>query len=193
MNAITLHDIDYAYHGTELHAVRKLSLVVPQETVCRITGRNGAGKSTVLKLAAGILVPSRGTVRQSGRVVYLNQNAYSFTAGHLTVWEQLQASGARDRMEIKKLLAAYNVDLEYRLDDFVSELSGGQRQIIALLAALQSPVDILCLDEFMSAMDPESVKRTMHILKKERATHNLTIMYVSHAGSLFENEMVLRL
>ena len=45
----------------------------------------------------------------------------------------------------------------------------------------------------MSAMDPESVKHTMHILKKEYATHNLTIMYVSHVGSLFENEMLVKL
>ena len=193
MDALMLKNVDYSYHGTEMHAVQRLSLTVPRGAVCRLAGRNGVGKSTVLKLAAGILAPSRGEVVRSGRVVYLNQDAYTFTAGHLTVWEHLQASGAQDRTRTKELLASYNIELDRRLDDFVSELSGGQRQIVALLSTLKSNVEILCLDEFMSAMDSQSAERTMRILKKKYVTRDLTIMYVNHGGSFFETEMLVEL
>jgi energy-coupling factor transport system ATP-binding protein len=115
--------------------------VAPGERVA-LMGRNGAGKSTMLRHAAGLMAPTRGKVTTSGRVALLLQDPNDYLL-HEHVGEEASAGA----------LAA--VGLEHLVDRHPHDLSGGQRQRLALAIVLDSPqpAAVIALDEPTRGMD----------------------------------------
>jgi energy-coupling factor transport system ATP-binding protein len=105
-------------------------------------GRNGAGKSTMLRHAAGLMAPTRGRVTTSGRVALLLQDPNDYLL-HEHVGDEASATA----------LAA--VGLEHLVDRHPHDLSGGQRQRLALAIVLDSPepAAVIGLDEPTRGMD----------------------------------------
>jgi energy-coupling factor transport system ATP-binding protein len=125
--------------------LRGLSVsVAPGERVA-VMGRNGAGKSTMLKHAAGLMKPTRGSVRAAGRVSLVLQNPNDYLV-HDTVAEETSA-GALSRFGLTALAERHPRDL-----------SGGERQRLALAIVMGHPLHdptatVVCMDEPTRGMD----------------------------------------
>jgi energy-coupling factor transport system ATP-binding protein len=115
--------------------------IAPGERVA-LMGRNGAGKSTMLRHAAGLMAPTRGKVRAAGRVALLLQDPNDYLL-HERVGDEASLGA----------LAA--VGLDQLLDRHPRDLSGGQRQRLALAIVLDSeePAAVIGLDEPTRGMD----------------------------------------
>ena len=148
-----------------------------------IVGRNGTGKTTLLKLLAGIHPPTKGKIETRGRVAYMDQSASEMMSPGLTIAEQLKVAG--DGQKLTDQLRRFEVGLDTRLTEFMGHLSGGQRQIVALLCTLIS-AKTLCLDEFASALDPRSASVAHAILSDAVALEDVAIVFVAHGSDWFE-------
>ena len=160
----------------------------------RLDGRNGSGKSTFLQILADIFQPVRGSIIRyidTATIIYLNQNPADFLGESLTVREQLRV-GATNRQEAAltvgasahALLARFGVGLEGRPNSFTVELSGGQRQILALVCVLLAHPQLLILDEFTAYMDESSVSTACELVTGFSRQNPCTVIFVDQTGML---------
>lgn len=182
--------------------VGKLDLAVAFETGGRVTalfGRSGAGKSSVLNMIAGLVRPARGRIEIDGRVlfdsaagidlpVHERRIGYVFQEGrlfpHLTVHRNLlyghdpnARSGHYVQFEeIVRLLALGDL-LERRPGD----LSGGEKQRVAIGRALLAGPLALLLDEPLASLDPHRRNEILQYIDLMRDQIRIPIIYVSHA------------
>lgn len=182
-------NVTFWYPSTPDRAVlRDWSLRICRGDVIKFIGNNGSGKSTALRILAGELRPTSGTIERRvaiSQAMYLDQFAARITAADLTVIEQLlvarhigSSNGARSLDPIATISGFTAINHE--LASFVGHLSGGQRQIVALLTALGTGAEVLLLDEFTAFMDEASIAASIDILNTviELGTH--AIVYAGH-------------
>jgi len=86
-----------------------------------------------------------------------------------------------DAAAARSKLAEFDIGLSGRLDEFVGHLSGGQRQVVALLSTLASGAGVICLDEFTSSMDERSARVAGHLIDAARQETETAIVLVSHS------------
>lgn len=179
--------------------------VAPGEFVA-IVGSNGSGKTTVLNLAGGSLLPDRGQVllagrditgepphrraRQLGRVY---QDPAMGTVPHMTVEENLAMAenkgkpfglsptlSRRRAAYYRELVADLGLGLEDKLQVPVCLLSGGQRQALSLLMSTMTPISLLLLDEHTAALDPKTAERVMALTDRVVREKKITTLMVTH-------------
>lgn len=169
-------------------------------------GSNGTGKSTIFNLLTGdisldsgdILVDNRSITnyaphQRKNYIARVYQDPTLGTASNMTVLENLAIADnkgkifgisslvQRDRISYyRSLLGRLNLGLEEKLHIPVSQLSGGQRQALALIMITLKPPKILILDEHTSALDPKTssivMDMTMDIIKE----HSITAIMICH-------------
>ena len=171
-----------AEHLSKSYTLKKLltdvTIYIGEHDRIGVVGVNGTGKSTLLKLLAGMEEPDSGVVmRKNGlRVSYLPQMPdYSVarTAVQQVLYDAPKDVGAPDEYEAKSLLSQFGIS---DFDADVRTLSGGQKKRIALAAALIRPVDLLLLDEPTNHIDAE----TIALLESRLAKYRGTLMMVTH-------------
>ncbi|HTV71409.1 MAG TPA: ABC transporter ATP-binding protein [Rhizobiaceae bacterium] len=182
----------------DLWAVRDVSLTVEKHEVVALVGESGCGKSTVGRLACGILKPSAGTIeiRMSGperrsrkelEVQMIFQNPLdSLNPSHRVrdiIGEPALAHGLIDRRGV----AAYVAGLmsEVGLDPSLAtrrphELSGGQCQRVGIARALAVKPSVLVCDEPTSALDVSVQAQIMRLFRRLRADQGTTYLFISH-------------
>jgi ABC-type multidrug transport system ATPase subunit len=152
-------------------ALRDVSMTLPAGASVMLLGENGAGKSTVLKMVAGLAMPSYGTVRVFGDTPQ-NERGRIGTMGHATMlydeltglenlvyFAELHGLGAsRTDLEAVAADALKEVGLEPGLSRRVGEYSQGMRQRASLARALLSEPELLLLDEPFSNLDVGSAR-----------------------------------
>ena len=181
-DALLLEDVNLHAHCGELTAV---------------IGRNGAGKSTLLKAILGE-IPCEGRVTFSGhsgspvsgrpRVGYVPQSLNLDPGSPATVYDLALAftSGwpaflPRRRKEEERLREHYaRFDADALLDKLVGRLSGGELQRVLLAVATRPHPDLLILDEPVSGVDNEGLRRFYEMLEQLRRTDDMVILLVSH-------------
>ncbi|GAB3343289.1 ABC transporter ATP-binding protein [Marilutibacter aestuarii] len=155
----------------DLVAVDAVDLSVPRAQVYGFLGPNGSGKSTTIRMLCGLLIPTRGDIRVLGldipaqaealrqRIGYMTQRFSLFE--DLSVRENLEFMAAaqgvprrRTRARIDELVEQYHFG--DRQAQLAGTMSGGQKQRLALAAAVIHAPELLFLDEPTSAVDPES-------------------------------------
>lgn len=171
-------------------AVDGIDLTVPPGASVALVGRNGAGKSTTLKVLAGVLPPSGGSVRVCGVDVAGDPTAAKFRTGYCpdvgglipraTPWEHLQLAarlrgldaGWEDRA--RDLLDRF--DLGGVADRITAGFSHGMgRRTSVVLAAFHQP-DVLLLDEPFDGVDPLGVDATLEVVAELRAAGSAVLV-----------------
>lgn len=171
-----------AEHITKAYTLKKLltdvTLYIGEHDRIGVVGINGTGKSTLLKILAGLEEPDSGTVmRKNGlRVSFLPQMPdYSVerTAVEQVLFDAPKDVGAPDEYEAKTLLSQFGIS-DFEAD--VRTLSGGQKKRVALAAALIRPVDLLLLDEPTNHIDAQ----TIALLEEKLSKYRGALMMVTH-------------
>ena len=175
MALISLRNVTIQYGGPPVLDAVSFS-VEPGDRAC-ITGRNGEGKSTLLKLIAGVLVPDTGEIiRQPKlRVAYLTQDVPDDLDG--TVEEIVeQGIGSAADHHHHPGAALYLTQLGLDGDAPFNTLSGGMRRRVLLARALTSDPHLLLLDEPTNHLDIESIEWLETFLQKSR----FACLFVTH-------------
>lgn len=195
--------------GTPLEtvAVQDLSLTVPNRQFLTIIGSNGAGKSTVLNVVAGLVQPAAGSVVIAGTditawpvhkrarlISRVFQDPKTGTCEDLSILENYALAKARTaprglrfaidasvRQEAAERLGVLGLGLENRLDDKVGLLSGGQRQAVSLIMATTGETKVLLLDEHTAALDPKTALFVMELSARLARELSLTVLMVTHS------------
>ena len=182
--------------GTDVHALRNVSFGLPDKGMIFILGRSGSGKTTLLKLLAGLDKPN------SGAVYFHGQNISSFSAHQSDCYRNtycgfifqeynllpelsvegnislsLEMQGEKETKERVKA-ALEEVGLEGYEKRKVFELSGGQRQRVAIARALIKRPEIIFADEPTGALDKETGRSVLGLLK--RLSVERLVLIVTH-------------
>jgi sulfate transport system ATP-binding protein len=175
-------------------ALQDINLEVPRGGLTALLGPSGGGKSTLLRIIAGLEFPDSGEVRIEGKpatwlapqkrsVGFVFQHYAAFK--HLSVYRNV-AFGLeirkRPKAEIRKRVTELLelVHLENFADRLPSQLSGGQRQRMALARALAVQPEVLLLDEPFGALDAQVRKELRDWLRKLHDEVNVTTIFVTH-------------
>ena len=180
----------------ELEIVHEMSMTVAAGEIVTIIGPNGAGKSTLLKAVAGVLPKFRGSVTIDGRDVTELSAPQMVAAGasfvpqtdnvfpSLSIRENLEmggflrSSGVSER--VAEVLAMFP-ELERRPSEQASNLSGGQRQALAIGRALMLDPVLLMLDEPTAALSPVLREEIFERIEGIRATGVAVLMVEQNA------------
>lgn len=159
-----------------------------------VLGRSGCGKTTLLKLVAGLHEADTGAIRREGRditsvpvekrdFVYLYQEPLLFP--HLSVYENVAfglrlrgTSEARVRHDVTRMLDS--LDLTEQRDKAPHRISGGQRQRVSFGRALIVSPSLLLLDEPFSSLDTETRGQMQALFKRVAAEYAITAIFVTH-------------
>ena len=156
---------------------RNVNLTIERGDKIAFVGRNGEGKSTLVKCIMGE-IPYEGklTLGHNVQIGYFAQNQASLLDGELTVFQTIDDVAKGDiRTKVKDLLGAFLFGGENALKK-VKVLSGGERTRLALLRLLLEPVNLLILDEPTNHLD----LKTKDILKQALSDFDGTLIVVSH-------------
>ncbi len=190
----------------EKKALTDLYLTLNPGDFVTVIGGNGAGKSTMLNMVAGVYPVDSGQILIDGvdvtrlheykRAKYLGrvfQDPMTGTAATMQIDENLALAArrgqartlrlgisAKERAEYKELLKMLDLGLEDRLTSKVGLLSGGQRQALTLLMATLKQPKVLLLDEHTAALDPKTAKKVLDITEEIVAKNNLTTLMITH-------------
>jgi len=178
-----------------------IDLDIPAGQFVAIVGRSGGGKTTIMRLLAGLDAATSGTVAIAGREVRGLQPAVRllFQDARLLPWQTVISNVgiARQpgwRETSRRVLA--EVGLQGRENDWPSVLSGGQRQRVALARALVSRPGVLLLDEPFGALDALTRAEMHQLLSRIWREHGFTTLLITHdvaeAVALADRVLVLR-
>lgn len=206
---LKIHDVHKTFNkGTinEKVALNGLELELNQGDFVTVIGGNGAGKSTMLNMIAGVYPVDQGNIVIDGvdvtgqpdfkRAAYLGrvfQDPMMGTAADMEIQENLAMAYRRgkkrglrwgitqkEKVVYKEKLKQFDLGLENRMSTKVGLLSGGQRQAITLLMATLQQPKVLLLDEHTAALDPKTAATVLSLTEKIVQENNLTTVMVTH-------------
>lgn len=152
-----------------------------------LLGRNGRGKTTLLKCIAGLLKPSAGEIERSGIVGYVPQSfapAFSYSVFDVVLMGRARHIGLFSNPTAADKALAHDALAQLGLTGFaqrsIATLSGGERQLVLIARALASEADVLLLDEPASALDFRNQAVVLATLRRLAAERGLAIVMTTH-------------
>ncbi|MFZ6689888.1 ATP-binding cassette domain-containing protein [Undibacterium sp. SXout11W] len=190
-DAIVIADLVKRFEGQHVDAVASIHTSISRGTITGLVGPDGAGKTTFLRLLAGLLQPTSGTVSINGinpftqsdelheHVGYMPQKFGLYedlsVIENLTLYADLRnVTGAEREQSFAKLLAF--TDLTRFTDRYAGKLSGGMKQKLGLACALLGTPQVLLLDEPGVGVDPIS-RRELWKMVRELAKGGMTVLW----------------
>lgn len=190
---LSIDRITVDYDGVP--AIHDITVRVPEGAIVAVVGSNGSGKTTMLKTAAGLLHPSKGTITFEGAdisrtpahempkmgIALVPEGRKLF--GKMSVRRNLDmgAYTRTDRVEIERNLERvfrFFPRLSERLSQKAGTLSGGEMQMLAIGRAMMSNPRLLMLDEPSLGIAPNLMDRIFEVIADLNAKENLTILLV---------------
>ncbi len=195
---VELTDVRFGY-GAE-PVLDGVSLTVAPQDFTVLLGPNGGGKTTLVKLALGLLQPQSGSVRLFGtpvrsfrqwhRVAYVPQRAAGFEAGFPATVTELVGQGLYrgvnpTRLFRPRMPAAVARTLEFvgmwdHRNARVTELSRGQQQRVLIARAVVQPRDLLVLDEPVAGVDTGGQQSFYQLIQSLHQDRGITVVLISH-------------
>jgi ABC-2 type transport system ATP-binding protein len=184
----------------DLVAVNDVSLTIPRGEFFAMLGPNAAGKTTTLKILAGLMKPTSGCTRVCGfdmqtkplearrKIAYVPD--FPFLYDKLTAWEFFRFTGQLFQMPDAKIKSnADELISRFHLAEFVhrplESLSHGTRQRVAIVSALLHDPEVFVIDEPMVGLDPQHARVVKDVLK-ERSLGGMTVLVSTHQLSIAE-------
>ncbi len=192
MSILSLTDISYQVEQRQI--LNKVNLEVQAGDFLTLTGPSGGGKSTLLKIIASLISPSDGEIIFEGQnqrdyeiTTYRQLVSYCFQQPSLfgqTVADNLQfpfviRNEASSQVQIEQALTKVNLPTNY-LNKNITELSGGEKQRVALLRNTMFLPKILLLDEVTVGLDARSIEIVHQFIKQLWQEAGLTIIQITH-------------
>lgn len=198
---LTLNNVQKSFLGSFSPTLKGINLVVNDGDFCVMIGSNGSGKSTLMKCILGEYAIDAGHILINQQALALHersqllscvtQDVNKGTIAELSLLENMILSLGRGkpaklrffhqkRANVISMIQSLGMGLEKYIDESLRTLSGGQRQMIAVLMAIHSAPDILLLDEHTSALDPKTQKKLMQYTADSIAKHAMTTIMITH-------------
>ena len=150
------------YHNVK-EIVKEASLTIEEHDKTALIGVNGAGKTTILRIVAGLESYEGNIVRKNGlRISYLPQDPV-FDEQESILYQVMRVDPKIEEYEAKSILGKLGM---HDVDLCIAKLSGGQRKRVALARALLKPCDLLILDEPTNHLDNEMIEWLEKYLKR---------------------------
>ncbi len=190
---IKIDNLDFAYTGEPILA--SINLNVKEKDFLAIIGPNGGGKTTLLKLMLGLLIPDRGTVLIKGyppgdaasSIGYVPQNVHMNQSFPISALDVVLMGAFNPKKRFSRNQTQYRKSALEALDRLemgnyankkIGTLSGGQRQRVLIARALVSKPELLLLDEPTASIDTKGQAEFYELLA--RLNKDITILVVSH-------------
>jgi ATP-binding cassette subfamily C protein len=204
--ALTIEQVSYSYPGTLRRAVDDISLEIPKGQWVAFIGPTGAGKTTLVDLILGLLVPSSGRILVDGHDLQSNLPGWQLNIGYVPQSVYLTDDSIRrnvafgvpesqiDDERVWQALRAAQVDHVVRsmsgeLNAIVGQrggrLSGGERQRLGLARALYSGPEVLVIDEATANLDPATEASIVEVIGGLRGKK--TIIVITHRMAFVRN------
>lgn len=190
----------------EKNILKNVNLKINDGDFITLLGTNGAGKSTLLNIINGSIFPTSGKiilkerdltnlseVKRAKYIAQVFQDPKMGTAPRMTVAENLLLATKRGQQrglhlrgldqhleEFKRETAQLPNGLNERLNTFVGNLSGGQRQTLSFLMATIKKPELLLLDEHTAALDPNTSRQLLELTNKVVKKEHLTCIMITH-------------
>lgn len=201
MEVIQMKDVSFHYTG-DVPVLENVNICLNSGDYAILTGENGSGKSTFLKLLLGELEPDQGTVEIFGKKIgkadfkdlkigYVPQNSISGNKDFPATVEEVMMTGlyrpfkkriSRKACRQKITAALTELGMESFLKRRIGELSGGQQQRVMLARVLAADPGLLILDEPTVGVDSVSLEALAKVLQKKNE-EGLTILMVTHGNT----------
>jgi putative tryptophan/tyrosine transport system ATP-binding protein len=198
--------VKYIQENSEKVVLENFSCKILNSELVALMGENGSGKSTLFAAIGGEIELFNGSICINNkdfsslptykRALFLSkvmQNINDATFGEMSIKENLAFAFLRGKRRMlrfwsskkklqlfKERLLMLEMGLENRLDELVKNLSGGQRQALALIMATISNCKVLLLDEHTAALDPAMADKIMQITKKLTIELGISVLMISH-------------
>lgn len=186
---ITIRNLSKAFAGAPLY--EDFDLDLPKHKVTCIFGPNGCGKSTIMNMIAGLIPIDHGNILFDGKDLKDTKIGYVFQNYRDALFPWLRAidnikyplkingrSAEQCENRAQELIKSF--DIQFDLERYPYELSGGQQQLVSILRALAPKPEVLFLDEPFSALDFEMTLMLRDKLQELFRTTQLTTVIVSH-------------
>ena len=169
----------------EKKAVDNVSFTVKRGESVALFGRNGAGKSTILKIVTGVTFPTEGEVKVNGRVSALLELTAGFDkelTGRENIYLKGHLMGLKDEAikELEQTIIDFAELGEY-IDQPVRTYSSGMRARLGFAININIEPEILIIDEALSVGDAKFKKKCIKRVNEVMETENITLLFVTHA------------
>ena len=188
---LSLNNVQFSWSIEEKF---EFNISIKKGEVVTIEGPSGVGKSTLINLISGFLLPERGEIlwlnkridnlqpnERPTSTIFQNNNLFEhlscFDNVCLGVSSNLKIS-SREKENINNLFS--ELGITKIMERMPNEISGGQEARVSIIRALMTKKPILLLDEPVSSLDQETREETLKIIKKTSEKYNLTLVIVSH-------------
>jgi ABC-2 type transport system ATP-binding protein len=178
---IDIENLSFSYGKTRVF--EDFNLSIPDGQVCLITGINGVGKSTLLRLMAGVLRPDKGHLRYDARLGPDPRRKIGFISDALSLYESLTVSDAialhKSVYGLKAIDDALIRHTKIGYGQKVRELSIGQRTILHLELVLSLSPEVLLIDEIIHSIDAYLRRVFLEQIVRFLATRSMTVVMVN--------------
>lgn len=203
-SGVSVENLAFTYSGSDSSVVNKVGFVVRKGSTAAFVGPSGGGKSTLFKLLLGLYTPTRGTITVENHSIYdepltewrrafayVPQNAFVFSD---TIYRNIVGGmpdpGSQEVEKAARAANAHNFIMQlpqgYQtiLEESGRNLSGGEKQRIAIARAILQNAPVLLLDEATSALDTESEQQVQEAI--EHLMRGRTTLVIAHRLSTIQ-------
>ncbi|TIN81407.1 MAG: sugar ABC transporter ATP-binding protein, partial [Mesorhizobium sp.] len=171
---IELRDISKSYG--QVYALGGVNLSVDRGEVVGLLGDNGAGKSTLIKILSGVVKPTSGEILVRGKPVTGWSAARSREAGIETVFQDRAL--AVQQTIVRNIFIGFTSKV-FTPQSIVGQLSGGERQGVAIARAIYKQAELIVLDEPTTALSLTETAKVFHFVRQVRASGR-SILFIGH-------------